>query len=262
MVIIFITLARPHPKTRREKKINARITMDNNFSSSISGINEEFVHEGQKIVYEDEKENESDTKLNQCSICGRTFPKNWTRTHSCEKKFGCCICGGSFFAKKRVYTHVRHHHKVKCSPFSAYDEFVLKIEEDDEIENPKKMIYSVEEENMEFINEDSEDEIINEDSVHESKTQLKNEYTCTICQNIFTKVQTFIKHSIDSHSTSNSNSVDQDEGKLEEDNEDEIAQKMMVAIAEVVQIKKKENNLEHFLYFLPIYIVGSNHLLL
>ena len=61
------------------------------------------------------------------SHCIFSLSKNLS---SCGKEisFKCSICEQKFFARPRVYTHVKSVHKIKHNDFKEYDKYVIKID--------------------------------------------------------------------------------------------------------------------------------------
>ena len=66
-------------------------------------------------------------KKSLCIKCGKNIQNNLDKKiHKCpsEKIFTCFICGANFFSRKRVYTHVKQVHDIKCAKYQDYDQYV------------------------------------------------------------------------------------------------------------------------------------------
>ena len=94
-------------------------------SFSQAGHLEKNIHEGHK-----DHKCESQISQSKCSICGKNFLEKWRDLHLCATKkiFKCSMCEEKFFARQRVYTHVKQIHGIYCTEYPKYDKYVIEEE--------------------------------------------------------------------------------------------------------------------------------------
>lgn len=124
---------------------------------------------------------ESGNKKFPCRVCEKMFPSSTElMMHNCGKEisFKCSICEQKFFARPRVYTHVKSVHKIKHNDFKEYDKYVIKIDPAAELAAAIKNIPR---------NDDSEDEESDEEKIKCDNEKCQVEFDSTADLNIHIK---------------------------------------------------------------------------